>query len=131
MFDSDNIQMNQLRKIDSERISDKVFELFITGEDFLYAFESRDGQVIFTNKRIVIIATKLYTGESVNEIMYYTLAYSQIANFDITTFKIPHFDHICCWILIHTKDKASAFFSFIENWDIFLIGKKISEFVLK
>ena len=123
------ISMTLSRKINSDRIDDKVFELFISGEEFLYGFASTEEQAIFTNKRIIIITHVPSICEG--NLEYYTLAYSQVTNFRITTTECPGDNHIWFELKIDTKDKKHADFWFMEKCDIFLIGKKISEFVLK
>lgn len=104
-----------------------VLALLVGGEEIVMAFQTVRDQLIFTNKRIISIDVQGITGKRKS---FSTMPYSKIQYFSIQT---PGFAELYpdSELFIMFSNTFTAKFEFRGNVDIGLIGRIISEYVLK
>ncbi len=117
----------KLKQINIESVRKEVDGLLIDGEEAVMAFQTIRDQLVFTNKRIISIDAQGITGKRKS---FGTMPYSKIQHFVIQTPGL--FEN---WpdseLIIRFSDTFTAIFEFKDNVDIGIIGRLISEYVLK
>ena len=117
----------KLKQINIESVRKEVDDLLIEGEEAVMAFQTVRDQLVFTNKRIISIDAQGIIGKKKS---FGTMPYSKIQHFVIQT---PGFFE--SWpdseLIIRFSDTFTAKFEFKDNVDISIIGRMISEYVLK
>lgn len=119
--DSNNFN---LKEINIEKVRSEVLNFFVVGEEVISAFETIRDQVVFTNKRILVVNVQGITGKKRSYLSY---PYSKIQYFGIETAGVLDIDSE---LILAFNDGTSLSFDFKTNVDIVGISRTISEFVL-
>lgn len=123
-FNSDSVF--NLKPINVMRIMGEVNGLLIEDEQVLYAFESVRDQVLFTNRRIIVIDVQGITGQRKS---YSTLPYNKVQYFSVQTHGfaevVPD-----CELFVMFANGFTARFEFNGNTNIGQICKLISACIL-
>ena len=121
LFDSNALN---LKEISLNDIRKEVNGLLIGGEQAVAAFQTVRDQVIFTDKRLLIVNVKGITGKKV---AYFTYPYSKIQYFGIETAGMMDID---CELLLAFNDGNTLTLDFKSNVDIRKISSLIANYVL-
>ncbi|WP_311481380.1 PH domain-containing protein [uncultured Anaerococcus sp.] len=113
-----------LKEINIEKVRSEVLDFFVVGEEVISAFETIRDQVVFTNKRILVVNVQGITGKKRSYLSY---PYSKIQYFGIETAGVLDIDSE---LILAFNDGTSLSFDFKTNVDIVGISRMISEFVL-
>lgn len=113
-----------LKEINIEKVRSEVLDFFVVGEEVISAFETIRDQVVFTNKRILVVNVQGITGKKRSYLSY---PYSKIQYFGIETAGVLDIDSE---LILAFNDGTSLSFDFKTNVDIVGISRTISEFVL-
>lgn len=113
-----------LKEIKIEKVRSEVLDFFVVGEDIVSAFETIRDQVVFTNKRILVVNVQGITGKKRSYLSY---PYSKIQYFGIETAGVLDIDSE---LILAFNDGSTLSFDFKTNVDIVGISRTISEFVL-
>ena len=113
-----------LKEINIEKVGSEVLDFFVVGEEVISAFETIRDQVVFTNKRILVVNVQGITGKKRSYLSY---PYSKIQYFGIETAGVLDIDSE---LILAFNDGTSLSFDFKTNVDIVGISRMISEFVL-
>lgn len=113
-----------LKEINIEKVRSEVLNFFVVGEEVISAFETIRDQVVFTNKRILVVNVQGITGKKRSYLSY---PYSKIQYFGIETAGVLDIDSE---LILAFNDGTSLSFDFKTNVDIVGISRTISEFVL-
>ncbi|MBR4555287.1 MAG: PH domain-containing protein [Ruminococcus sp.] len=116
-----------LKPIGLEDIRGELQGLLIAGEQPVLAFKTVRDQLVFTNKRIVSIDVQGITGKRKS---FTSMPYSKVQFFSIQT---PGFAEIFsdCELYIMFSNGTTATFEFNGKVDMGVIGRMISEYVLR
>ena len=116
-----------LKPINTQDVRGEVNGLLIQGEQIIYAFQTIRDQLVFTNKRIISIDVQGITGKRKS---FSTMPYSKIQFFSIQT---PGFIEVFpdSELYLMFTSGFTARFEFKGAVDIGMIGRIISEYVLK
>ncbi|MBQ3665779.1 MAG: PH domain-containing protein [Lachnospiraceae bacterium] len=116
-----------LKPINIQDVRGEVNGLLIQGEQIIYAFQTIRDQLVFTNKRIISIDVQGITGKRKS---FSTMPYSKIQFFSIQT---PGFIEVFpdSELYLMFTSGFTARFEFKGAVDIGMIGRIISEYVLK
>lgn len=71
-----------LKQIDQNSIRREIFDFLVKGENIVDCFQTVRDQVIFTDKRIIVVNVQGITGKKVS---YYFYPYSKVQTFGIET----------------------------------------------
>lgn len=113
-----------LKEINIEKVRSEVLDFFVVGEEVISAFETIRDQVVFTNKRILVVNVQGITGKKRSYLSY---PYSKIQYFGIETAGVLDIDSE---LILAFNDGTTLSFDFKTNVDIVGISRTISEFVL-
>ena len=113
-----------LKEIDNNSIRREVFDLMINGENVVCAYKTVRDQVIFTNKRILVINVQGITGKKV---AYFSYPYSKVQYFGIETAGLIDIDSE---LILSFSNGATLSFDFKSRVDIRQLSTIISGFVL-
>ena len=113
-----------LKEIKIEKVRSEVLDFFVVGEDIVSSFETIRDQVVFTNKRILVVNVQGITGKKRSYLSY---PYSKIQYFGIETAGVLDIDSE---LILAFNDGSTLSFDFKTNVDIVGISRTISEFVL-
>lgn len=113
-----------LKEIKIDKVRSEVLDFFLAGEEVMSAFETIRDQVVFTNKRILVVNVQGITGK---KRAYLSYPYSKIQYFGIETAGVLDIDSE---LILAFNDGTSLSFDFKTNVDIIGISRTISEFVL-
>ncbi len=116
-----------LKPIGLDQVRGELQGLLIAGEQPMQAFKTVRDQLIFTNKRIISIDVQGITGKRK---AFTSMPYSKIQFFTIQT---PGFAEIISdsELYVVFSNGTTATFEFGGKTDIGLIGRMISEYVLR
>ncbi|MBR6871931.1 MAG: PH domain-containing protein [Ruminococcus sp.] len=116
-----------LKPIGLEQIRGELQGLMIAGEQPMAAFKTVRDQLVFTNKRIVAIDVQGITGKRK---AFTSMPYSKVQFFTIQS---PGFAEIFSdsELYLVFSDGTTATFEFNGKTDIGMIGRMISEYVLR
>ena len=116
-----------LKPIGLDQIRGELQGLMVNGEQAVVAFKTVRDQLVFTNKRIISIDVQGITGKKKS---FTSLPYSKIQFFSIQT---PGFAEIFAdnELFVEFSNGTTATFEFNGKVDIGLIGRMISDYVLK
>lgn len=116
-----------LKPISLENVRNEVNGLLIEGEEPVMAFQTIRDQLVFTNARIISVDVQGLTGKRKS---FSSMPYSKIQFFTIQTqgfFEIfPDSE-----LFITFSNNFVAKFEFKGNVDIGMIGRMLSEYVLR
>ena len=113
-----------LKEIDSSKVRSELLDFFVDGEEIISAFETIRDQVVFSNKRILVVNVQGITGKKRAYISY---PYSKIQYFDVETAGVLDIDSE---LFLAFNDGRSLSFDFKTSVDIVSISKVISSYVL-
>ena len=113
-----------LKEIKIEKVRSEVLDFFVAGEEIVSAFETIRDQVVFTNKRILVVNVQGITGK---KRAYLSYPYSKIQYFGIETAGVLDIDSE---LILAFNDGSTLSFDFKTNVDIVGISRTISEYVL-
>ncbi|WP_311491876.1 PH domain-containing protein [uncultured Anaerococcus sp.] len=113
-----------LKEIKIEKVRSEVLDFFVAGEEIVSAFETIRDQVVFTNKRILVVNVQGITGK---KRAYLSYPYSKIQYFGIETAGVLDIDSE---LILAFNDGTSLSFDFKTNVDIVGVSRTISEYVL-
>ena len=116
-----------LKPIDLREVRDEVSGLLIPEEVMICAFRTIRDQLIFTNKRIISVDVQGFTGSRRS---YASLPYSQVQYFVVQTPSVAEIIPDSELMLVFANGMTTHF-EFKGSVDIGLIGRMISEYVLK
>lgn len=116
-----------LTPINPADVREEVNGLLIPGEQIVSAFKTVRDQLIFTNERIISVDVQGLTGKRKS---FTSMPYSKVQFFTIQT---PGFMELIpdSELVLTFSNGFIATFEFKGNVDIGMIGRSISEFVLK
>ena len=116
-----------LKPIDVNDVRDEIRGLLIEGEEILLAFQTIRDQLVFTNARIISIDVQGITGARKS---FTSMPYSKVQFFSIQT---KGFIEIFpdSELFISFTNGFNARFEFKGNVDIGMIGRLISNYVLR
>lgn len=113
-----------LKEINIDKVRSEVLDFFVPGEEIISAFETIRDQVVFTNKRILVVNVQGITGKKRSYLSY---PYSKIQYFGIETAGVLDIDSE---LILAFNDGSTLSFDFKTNVDIVGISRTISGFVL-
>lgn len=113
-----------LKEIDSSKVRSELLDFFVDGEEVISAFETIRDQVVFSNKRILVVNVQGITGKKRAYISY---PYSKIQYFGVETAGVLDIDSE---LFLAFNDGRSLSFDFKTSVDIVSISKVISSYVL-
>ncbi len=113
-----------LKQIGPGEVRREAADLLISGERLVAAFKTVRDQVIFTNKRIIVINAQGITGKKTSYLSY---PFSKVQYFGVETAGVLDFDSE---LILAFSDGASLSFDFRANVDIRQISAVIAEYVL-
>lgn len=113
-----------LKEIDSSKVRSELLDFFVDGEEIISAFETIRDQVVFSNKRILVVNVQGLTGKKRAYISY---PYSKIQYFGVETAGVLDIDSE---LFLAFNDGRSLSFDFKTSVDIVSISKVISSYVL-
>lgn len=113
-----------LKEIDSSKVRSELLDFFVDGEEIISAFETIRDQVVFSNKRILVVNVQGLTGKKRAYISY---PYSKIQYFGVETAGVLDIDSE---LFLAFNDGKSLSFDFKTSVDIVSISKVISSYVL-
>lgn len=112
-----------LKAINAKEIRSEVFDLLARDEEAVSAFKSVRDQVLFTNKRIIVINVQGITGKKVSYLSY---PYSKVQYFGVETAGILDIDSE---LILLSGNGACLTFDFKTNVDIQRLCALISNYV--
>ena len=113
-----------LKEIELESIRSEIRELMIPNEQPAAAFKTVRDQVVFTNKRILVINVQGVTGKKVS---YFTYPYSKVQYFGVETAGLMDIDSE---LVLVFSDGARLTFDFRASVDVRGISRLIADVVL-
>ena len=113
-----------LKEIDSSKVRSELLDFFVDGEEIISAFETIRDQVVFSNKRILVVNVQGINGKKRAYISY---PYSKIQYFGVETAGVLDIDSE---LFLAFNDGRSLSFDFKTSVDIMSISKIISSYVL-
>lgn len=113
-----------LKEINIDKVRSEVLDFFVPGEEIISAFETIRDQVVFTNKRILVVNVQGITGKKRSYLSY---PYAKIQYFGIETAGVLDIDSE---LILAFNDGSTLSFDFKTNVDIVGISRTISGFVL-
>ena len=113
-----------LKEIDPSKVRSELLDFFVDGEEVISAFETIRDQVVFSNKRILVVNVQGITGKKRAYISY---PYSKIQYFGVETAGVWDIDSE---LFLAFNDGRSLSFDFKTSVDIVSISKVISSYVL-
>lgn len=113
-----------LKEIDPSKVRSELLDFFVDGEEVISAFETIRDQVVFSNKRILVVNVQGITGKKRAYISY---PYSKIQYFGVETAGVLDIDSE---LFLAFNDGRSLSFDFKTSVDIVSISKVISSYVL-
>lgn len=116
-----------LKQIPLDSIRAELHGLLIQNEVPVMAFQTVRDQLVFTNKRIVSIDVQGITGKRKS---FTSMPYSKVQFFTVQSQGFAEIFSDCELYLVFS-DGTTATFEFKSGVDIGLIGRMISEYVLR
>lgn len=113
-----------LKEINPSKVRSELLDFFVDGEEIISAFETIRDQVVFSNKRILVVNVQGITGKKRAYISY---PYSKIQYFGVETAGVLDIDSE---LFLAFNDGKSLSFDFKTSVDIVSISKVISSYVL-
>ncbi|MDO4619954.1 MAG: PH domain-containing protein [Lachnospiraceae bacterium] len=113
-----------LKELPESSIRKDVYMLFVPGEEVVQSFTTVRDQVIFTNKRVIVVNVQGITGKKVS---YFSYPYSKVQYYGIETAGILDIDSE---LILAFNDGNRLQFDFRAHVDIKLICANISECIL-
>ena len=113
-----------MKEIDPSKVRSELLDFFVDGEEIISAFETIRDQVVFSNKRILVVNVQGITGKKRAYISY---PYSKIQYFGVETAGVLDIDSE---LFLAFNDGKSLSFDFKTSVDIVSISKVISSYVL-
>lgn len=113
-----------LKEVDIAQTRPEVRELLVGGEEIVAAFQTVRDQVLFTNKRIIVVNVQGLVGK---KIAYSSYPYSRIQNFTIETAGVLDIDSE---LLIFMVSGLALQFDFRSRVDMGRISQMIAAYVL-
>ena len=121
VFDS-NI-MN-LKEIKVPGIRREVFSMLVEGEEAVLAFQTVRDQVVFTNKRIIVVNVQGITGKKVS---YFSYPFSKVQYFGVETAGVLDID---CELILVFSSGGKLSLDFKSQVDIREINSLIANYVM-
>ena len=121
VFDS-NI-MN-LKEIKVPGIRSEVFSMLVEGEEAVLAFQTVRDQVVFTNKRIIVVNVQGITGKKVS---YFSYPFSKVQYFGVETAGVLDID---CELILVFSSGGKLSLDFKSHVDIQKINSLIAKYVM-
>ena len=113
-----------LKEIPVQEIRPEVALFLTPGEDIIQAFKTVRDQVIFTNKRVLVVNVQGLVGKKVS---YFSYPYSKVQYFGVETAGVLDIDSELVLIF---SNGAKLQFDFTSQVNIKAICATISQFVL-
>lgn len=113
-----------LKELPVSQIRAEVNDLMIPGEEIVQSFKTVRDQVIFTNKRVLVVNVQGMTGKKVS---YLSFPYSKVQYFGVETAGILDIDSE---LILIFADGNQLQFDFKAKVDIKRICANISAFIL-
>lgn len=113
-----------LKAININSVRKEVDDLLVDGEQYVSAFQTVRDQVVFTDKRIIVINVQGVTGKKIS---YMTYPYSKIQNFAVETAGVLDID---CELLIFMVSGHTLQLDFRSEVNIREISQLIASYVL-
>ena len=121
LFDSNAFNLKEILLTD---IRPEVLAMLVSGEEAVAAFQTIRDQVIFTNKRLLVVNVKGITGKKV---AYFSYPYSKVQYFGVETAGLIDIDSE---LLLAFNDGNALTLDFKSRVDIRKICNVIAEYVL-
>ena len=113
-----------LKEISVEEVRNEIFDFMLADETILQCFQTVRDQVIFTNKRVVVINVQ---GISEKKASYISYPYSKVIYFGVET--AGALDTDCEFIMVFPNNKNLKF-EFMRNVDIKGVCRNIQQYIL-
>ncbi len=113
-----------LKGIPENEIRNEVFDLMKKDENVIQAFQTVRDQVVFTDKRVLVVNVQGITGKKIS---YFSYPYAKVQYFGIET---AGFLDIDSELVIVFANGAHIQFDFKTNVDIKKICSYISDYIL-
>ena len=113
-----------LRQIPNSQVRGEVTSLFVNGENIVSAFQTVRDQVVFTDKRIIVINVQGITGKKVS---YSSYPYSKVQYYSIETAGMFDIDSE---LILYFSNGASLQFDFKSEVNIRQISTLIASYIL-
>lgn len=113
-----------LKEISAVQLRPEISGFFVSGEEIVQSFQTLRDQVVFTNKRILVVNVQGITGKKVS---YFSYPYSKVQYFGIETAGVLDIDSE---LMLVFNDGNKLKFDFKSHVNIQKICAKISEFIL-
>ena len=113
-----------LKPISLNDVQNEVLGLLIDGEECVAAFQTIRDQLIFTNKRIIVVNVQGITGKKTS---YFSYPYSKVQYFGIETAGVFDIDSE---LILAFSNGARLQFDFKSNVNIREISALISAYIL-
>ena len=113
-----------LKEISLKEVRAEVPTLLVGGENMVMAFQTVRDQVIFTDKRILVVNVQGITGKKIS---YFSYPYSKVQYFGIETAGVLDIDSE---IIFAFSNGARLQFDFKSKVDIHKISNMVSNYIL-
>jgi len=113
-----------LKAIDNAEVRPEIAEFMLDDETIKQAFMTVRDQVVFTNKRIVVINVQGLTGKKIS---YFSYPYSKVQYFGVETAGVLDIDSE---MVLSFSNGANLQFDFKSKVDIKGICSMISKFII-
>lgn len=121
IFDSNILN---LKEIGLNNIRSEIYNMLVEGEQADLAFQTVRDQVIFTNKRILVVNVQGITGKKVS---YFSYPYSKVQYFGIETAGILDID---CELILAFSNGGKLSFDFKSRVDIRKINSLLANYIM-
>ncbi|MEE3488638.1 MAG: PH domain-containing protein [Bulleidia sp.] len=113
-----------LQEIDVRQVREGVQELLIPGESIACAYQTIRDQVVFTDKRIIVVNVQGITGKKTS---YMSYPYSKVQNFAVQTAGVLDID---CELLLFFVNGMALQFDFKARVDVRKISHVLANYIL-
>lgn len=117
-------QLLNLKEISPSEVRKEAVQLLVPGEQVVSAFKTVRDQVVFTNKRILVINIQGLTGKKTS---FYSYPYSKVQYYGVETAGVLDIDSE---LIVAFSDGGKLQFDFKSNVDIGKISALISNYIL-
>ena len=120
-FDSNIVN---LKEIKVSEIKNEVFSMLVEEEQAVLAFQSVRDQVVFTNKRIIVINVQGITGKKIS---YFSYPFSKVQYFGVETAGVFDID---CELILAFSNGGKLSLDFELEVDIRKISSLIAKYIM-
>lgn len=113
-----------LKELPPNKVRPETMNLLIPGENVIQCFQTVRDQVVFTDKRVIVVNVQGVTGKKTS---YFSYPYSKVVHYGIETAGVLDIDSE---LVMSFEDSTQLFFDFRSRVDIRSISYNISRYIL-